>query len=261
MTWAWQNPVPSPHDHPPHPVAALIEHLDSVFRPLLLAVATFANLLPKHPHLAILTPAPVLMARLLLACTRLARAHARIASILQRVAEGTWQPPRPQAPRPTRTRSPSPYLPRRRGWLGHVTDHHVRGHARQLTHLLKDPGIQAILARAPAQARAAIARTLRGPARFLALDLPTNLQFHGPPRPPRARKPLLSPRRRRGGWAAERTDEGGSSTQPLTPQALLPTDRPIPKNVLAFARYNRRRFGKAADAPRQPTTQSFHIRN
>jgi hypothetical protein len=204
----------------------LIARLESVFRPLFLAIATFANLLPNTPHLAILTPAPVLMARLLLARTRLARAHARLAALLHRLAEGPWQPPRPHTPRATRKHPPSPYLPRRPGWLGHVTDHHVRAHASQLTHLLNDPGTQAILSRAPAQARATFARILRGPTRLLALDLPTQLQHAGPPRPPcrRIRRPV--PRQPKPG--------------------LLPTDHPIPKNVLAFARYNRRRFGKGA---------------
>ncbi|MCX7379637.1 MAG: hypothetical protein NTY94_23135 [Alphaproteobacteria bacterium] len=189
MTWAWHNPVPVAHDHPPHPGLDLIARLESVFRPLFLAIATFANLLPTSPHLAIPTPAPLLMARLLLARTRLARAHARIAALLHRLAEGTWQPPRPHTPRPARKRAPTPYLPRRQGWLGHVTNHHVRAHASQLTHLLADPGTQHILATAPPLARAAIARAPRGPARLLGIDLPSMLQSAGPPRPPRGRKP------------------------------------------------------------------------
>ena len=226
MTWAWHNPVPVAHDHPPHPAVSLIARLESAFRPLLLAIATFANLLPRHPHLAILTPAPVLIARLLLARTRLARAQARIAALLLHLAEGTWQPPRPHTQATTsRKRTPAPYLPRRRGWLGHVTDHHVRATASALTHLLNDPATADILSRAPAQARATMARLLRGPARLLALDLPNTLLFAGPPKPRRPRKPRPRPER---------------------PQGVLPTDRPIPKPVLAFARYNRRRFGKGA---------------
>jgi hypothetical protein len=209
MTWAWHNPVPVAHDHPPHPGLELIARLESVFAPLFQRITACTALLP------LLLP---------LACARLMRARARIAAILAAVAEGTWQAPRPRAPRPTpRKRTLSPYLPRRRGWLGHVTDHHVRAHASQLTHLLNDPGTQAILARAPATARAALIRALRGPTRLLGLDLPSQLQLAGPPRPPRIRKPRPRPER---------------------PQGVLPTDRPIPRNVLAFARYNRRRFGK-----------------
>ena len=240
MTWAWHNPVPVAHDHPPHPGLDLIARLESVFLPLLLRIAEFASRLPTLPHLALLTPAPLLLARILLARTRLARAHARIAALLHRLAEGTWQPPRPHTPRPSRKRATTPYLPRRKGWLGHVTDHHVRAHASQLTHLLNDPGTQSILSHAPAQARATIARILRGPTRLLALDLPNPLQFQGPPRPPRARKNLLSPRQSRG------EPEGGSPLRTTQPPGLLPTDRPIPRNALAFARYNRRRFGKGA---------------
>ena len=51
---------------------------------------------------------------------------------------------------------------------------------------------------------------------------------------------LLSPRRSRG------EPEGGSPLRTTKAGTLLPTDRPIPKNALAFARYNRRRFGKGA---------------
>jgi hypothetical protein len=99
--------------------------------------------------------------------------------------------------------------------------------ASQLNALLRDPGTEAILAHAPAQARASIARTLRGPARLLGLELPNQLQFQGPPRPPRRRSPRPRP-------------------SPSRPQGVLPTDHPIPRNVLAFSRYNRRRFGKGA---------------
>jgi hypothetical protein len=204
-------------------MGVLIERLESAFRPLILAIATFCALLPRHPHLAILTPAPILAARLNLACARLARAKARIVTLLLRLAEGTWQPPRPYSPPSTkRTRTPAPYLPRRRGWLGHVTDSEVRANASALTFLLNDPATADILARAPARARATMARYLQGPARLLALDLPNNLQFYGPPRPRRPRKPRPRPQR---------------------PQGVLPTDHPIPRNVQAFARHNRRRFG------------------
>ncbi len=237
MTWAWHNPVPVAHDHPPHPGLDLIARLDSVFAPLFQRIAACTALLP------LLLP---------LACARLMRARARITAILTAVAEGTWQAPRPNAGRgaaprgaATRTqrttprkRTPALYLPRRKGWLGHVTDHHVRAHASQLTHLLADPGTQAILARAPATARAALIRALRGPTRLLGLDLPSQLQLPGPPRPPRARKNLLSPRQSRG------EPEGGSPLRTTQAGGLLPTDHPIPRNALAFARYNRRRFGK-----------------
>jgi hypothetical protein len=154
------------------------------------------------------------------------RARARLLAILTALATGTWRAPRRRthAPR-ARKATPAPYLPRRRGWLGAVTDHHVRGHAAQIEAALNDPATQPLLAAAPASARAALIRTLRGPARLLALDLPPVLHFPGPPRPPRIRKPRPRPER---------------------PQGVLPTDRPIPRNVLAFSRYNRRRFGKGA---------------
>ncbi len=217
MTWAWQSPVPSPHDHPPHPMASLLERLESVLIPLLFRL----DLLTRH--------LPALRAlHLPLARARLARAHARIAAILRALTNGTWRAPRPHTPRPSRpTSAPAPYLPRRREFLLRVTgDAEIITAASQLNALLREPGTQHILAQAPATARAAIARTLRGPARLLGLELPNLLLFPGPPRPPRPRKPR-PPR------AAAR------------PQ-LLPTDLPIPRNVLAFARHNRRRFGKGA---------------
>ncbi len=218
MTWAWHNPFPVAHDQPPHPVADLIARLESVLLPLLFRLDALARALP--PLRALYLP---------LARTRLARAHTRITSILRALLEGTWRAPRPHTPRPNRKPGkPSPYLPRRREFLVQAAaDPEVTIAASQLNALLRDPGTQAILARAPAQARAAIARTLRGPARLLGLELPNHLQFHGPPRPPRPRKPRPRP-------------------APQRPQGVLPTDRPIPRNVLAFSRYNRRRFGKGA---------------
>jgi hypothetical protein len=197
---------------------AIAERLESVLLPLLFRL----DLLARH--------LPALRARYLpLARARLHRAHARIASILRHLTEGTWRAPRPHTPRPARPKSAStPYLPRRREWLVRAAaDPEVTIAASRLNALLREPGTEAILARAPAQARAAIARTLRGPARLLGLELPNQLQFPGPPRPPRIRKPRPRP-------------------APSRPQGVLPTDRPIPRSVLAFSRYNRRRFGKGA---------------
>ena len=201
----------APYDLPPHPLRQLALVLGLAFWSLLQAAAI------HEPRLAPYLP---------LALRRLMRARARLLAILTSLADGTWRTPRHRTPAPRqRPATPTPYLPRRHGWLGAVTDHHVRGHAAQLTTLLNDPATTRILATAPPCARAAAIRTLRGPARLLALDLPDILQLPGPPRPPRIRKPRPRPER---------------------PQGVLPTDRPIPRNVLAFARYNRRRFGKGA---------------
>lgn len=203
----------APYDQPPHPLAQLALVLGLALWSLLQRIA------PHEPRLAQYLP---------LAARRLLRARARLIAILTALAQGTWRTPRRRTPTPrTRQATPKPYLPRRRGWLCAVTDHHVRGHAAQIEATLNHPATQPLLAAAPASARAALIRTLRGPVRLLALDLPPALQFPGPPRPPRIRKPRPRP----------------LSTRP---QGVLPTDRPIPKNVLAFARYNRRRFGKGA---------------
>jgi hypothetical protein len=200
-------------------MASLLARLESVLIPLLFRLDLLARHLPALRAL-----------HLPLARARLARAHARIAAILRALTEGTWRAPRPHTPRPGTPRPKStraPYLPRRCEFLLRVTaDAEIITAASQLNALLRDPGTQHILAQAPATARAAIARALRGPARLLGLELPNLLLFPGPPRPPRPRKPR-PPR------AASR------------PQ-LLPTDLPIPKHVLAFARHNQRRFGKGA---------------
>ena len=231
MTWAWQSPVPTPHDQPPHPLVALRERLDSVFLALLY----------RLPLLTRLAPIFIPLAR-----RRLQRAHARIVTILHRLTQGTWRAPRPHTPRlassdPTRPKSaPSPYLPRRREFLLRATaDAEIITAASQLNALLREPGTQHLLARAPATARAAIARALRGPARLLGLELPNLLLFPGPPRPPRPRRNRPSPRTRGGS-----TEGGVAANAPA--RGLLPTDHPIPRNVLAFARHNRRRFGKGA---------------
>ena len=54
MTWAWHNPVPVAHDHPPHPGLDLIARLESVFLPLLLRIATTPALL-SYPLFSILS--------------------------------------------------------------------------------------------------------------------------------------------------------------------------------------------------------------
>jgi hypothetical protein len=232
MTWAWQSPVPTPHDHPPHPMASLLARLESVLLPLLFRLDLLARHLPAIRAL-----------HLPLARTRLARAHARIASILRALTEGTWRAPRPQVPRPGTPRPNSaraPYLPRRREFLLRATaDAEVITAASQLNALLREPGTQHLLAQAPATARAAIAKALRGPAHLLGLELPNLLLFPGPPRPPRPRRNRPSPRTRGGS-----TEGGVAANAPA--RGLLPTDLPIPRNVLAFTRHNRRRFGKGA---------------
>ncbi len=203
----------APYDQPPHPLRQLALVLGLAFWSLLQAAARHESRLAPHLPLAL---------------RRLMRARARLLAILTALADDTWRTPRHRAPAPRqRPATPTPYLPRRRGWLGAVTDHAVRAHAAQLTTLLNDPATTRTLAAAPPCARAAAIRTLRGPARLLALDLPDILQLPGPPRPPRIRPPRPRPPSPR-------------------PQGVLPTDRPIPCNVLAFARYNRRRFGKGA---------------
>jgi hypothetical protein len=204
---SYHAPFPVAHDHPPHPLRDLAQRLDAVWLPLLALVARLAHRLAQHAPLAAL---------------RLQRAHARLRSILERCAAGTYPARRRRVPAEAkRTPTPSPHLPRRRAWLAAALDHNARGLASQLTHLLADPATAAILARAPAHARAAFFRALVGPARLLGIDIPPQFQFPGPPRPLRRRVP-----------------------PPRAPRPTPPPAPPLPRNILRAARYFRQKFGR-----------------
>ena len=184
-----------------HPALDLAHRLDAIFFSLLHHIAA-----AFRPLGGFAQPA----------WTRVSRASQRLRAILRRIAAGTFPPPRraptnPDAPK--RQGGPrAPYLPRRRGWLGHLAGYQARNLTSQLNHLLADPQTHATLAAAPPHARAAFARALATTARLLALDLPPLLQppiRAKPNRPTRAKPPR-------------------PSLPPLFP--------PIPPNILAAAR-------------------------
>ena len=149
---------------------------------------------------------------LLLAWTRLGRAATRFQSLFTRWQSGTLPAPiKPRAGQPRAARA-RPYFPAGRAWLAGSTDHHVRGRASQLEHLLAHPDMLAFLAAAPQAGR-----ILRPLCHMLGIDPPAMLRL--PPRPVCVRpKPPRAAR--------------------LAPQPLA---RPLPAYVRAAVRAWRKR--------------------
>ena len=127
----------------------------------------------------------------------------RFAALVARVRAGLVRKPsttvRPTAaPRP---RPPGQVLPRRRGWLLSVIPGAI-AYASQLSHLLAQPDMAELIARAPT-----LGRLIRPLARMLAMDLPAALQRPPPPRRPRPKVEKPKPR-------PERTDYALPSRRP-----------------------------------------------
>ena len=135
-----------------------------------------------------------------LAYDRIGRAATRFHSLFTRWQTNTLPTPRTR-PAQSRQRAPKPYFPAGRAWLAGSTDHHVRGHASQLEHLLNHPDMPAFLTAAPQAGR-----ILRPLCHMLGIHMPPPL--------------LLSPRPPRG------EPEGGSPPPPQTPQTQTPTPPP-----------------------------------
>jgi hypothetical protein len=155
---------------------------------------------------------------------RLIRAYRRLTGILAHLAAGTFPKPRPPRAQARQGGAPAPYIPRRRGWLAQFGGHQACGYASQFQTLLDAPATQAVLAAAPAHARAAFARALTTPARLLALTLPPILTPAGPPPPPKTAPPRTRP-----------------PPPPRTPRA--PLFPPLQDYVRAAARALKPRFG------------------
>ena len=119
---------------------------------------------------------------------RFARASRRLATLLARLANGTFRAHKHTPKSGTKGGPPPINLPRRRAWLVVKLGYHVAGFGSQLEHLLHDPQTQATLAAAPPEALKSLARTLRPLCRLLGTALPPILQPPpSPPRPPRAK--------------------------------------------------------------------------
>ena len=122
---------------------------------------------------------------------RIAGASRRLATILARLADGTFRH-RPHTQKPGTKGGPPPvYIPHRRAWLVVKLGYHIAAYTSHLEHLLRAPETQTLLATAPPEALKSLGRTLRPVARLLGVDLPPELQL--PPKPPRP-KPIKPPR-------------------------------------------------------------------
>ena len=135
---------------------------------------------------------------LLCAWTRIGRAASRFQALFTR-----WQSNTLPTPRPTRAACPAgaqqkPYFPAGRAWLAGTTDHHVRGHASQLQHLLDHHDMPAFLAAAPQAGR-----ILRPLCHMLGITMPAVLLPRSrakasrpkPAKPPRPKPAPLPPLR------------------------------------------------------------------
>ena len=106
---------------------------------------------------------------------RIAGASRRIATLLARLAEGTFRP-RAHTPKPGAKGGPPPInLPRRHAWLVEKLGYHVAAYASHLEFLLRDPQTLATIAAAPPEALKSLGRTLRPIARLLGVTLPPAL--------------------------------------------------------------------------------------
>jgi len=192
----------------PHPVAEVARCLDAIlFSFLALIAARFVLLGP------LLTPV----------WTRVSRTRQRLLRLLARIAAGHLpRPPRPPGAPPRGSGTSIPFPNRRHGWLAMMLDHNARNYASQLSHLLHTPGVAEIIAASPGAAR-----TLRPLCRMLGVDLP--LPLRPPPRPPAPQRPPPA-----------------VAAPPPPPAPSGTPERPIPRNILAAARYWRRRFPKIA---------------
>ena len=138
---------------------------------------------------------------------RIAGAARRLATLLARLAAGTFRH-RPHAAKPgTKGGPPAIHLPQGRAWLVAKLGYHVAAYASHLDFLLRDPATQTLLATAPPAALKSLGRTLRPVARLLGVDLPPAL--------------LLSPRSRAGAGG------GLLPRQPKPPRPKLPPLLPL----------------------------------
>ena len=196
-------PTAPPDLFGPHPVAEVARCLDAILFPFLALIAARFILLGP-----IMTPV----------WTRISRTRQRLLRLLTRIAAGHPQrAPRTLGAAPRRSGVSVPFPNRRHGWLAIMLDHNARNYASQLNHLLHTPGVAEIIAASPGATR-----TLRPLCRMLGVDLPAPLRPPArPPAPPRPRPP---------------------KPVPVAPPVPTGTpDRPIPRNILAAARYWRRR--------------------
>ena len=159
----------------------------------------------------------------LIASNRIGRAARRFQALFAR-----WQANTLPTPRQTRAarKTPSaakPHFPAGRAWLAGATDHHVRGRASQLQHLLARPDMAEFLAAAPQAGR-----ILRPLCHMLGVTMPAAL--------------LLSPRETAGAGGAPRRAQRPKKPKPVPLPPLLPLypqRRPRPWPFMVMLRKTR----------------------
>ena len=154
---------------------------------------------------------------LVLAYYRIGRAAQRFQFLFARWQANTLPTPRPSRAGKPRKSCAKPGFPTGRAWLA-ANRHDVCGFASQLQHLFSHPDLPAFLVAAPQAGR-----ILRPLCHMLGIEPPPGATL--PPRPPRPRKPRPAP------------------APPPAPDPNATPDRPIPRRVLAAARYWRARGG------------------
>ena len=131
-----------------------------------------------------LGPTPVAV----LILNRISRANQRVQRLMARLANGTWQAPKPRAPRPKpaakEARPKPPYISQSRGWIGQRYGYFIRGYFSQLEHALTKPETLALLAELPPEALKSLGRTLRPVCHIFGITPPDCLRL-----PKRVRKP------------------------------------------------------------------------
>ncbi len=189
------NILPAPPTSPPdapHPAAEFATALDTILASTLLMIAAQFRLLGAFTL-------PI--------WTRFSRARVRLARLLAKLAAGTWRPSPPRAADPNRKHgAPAPYSPRGRLRLIRKAGYHAAAFGSQLSFLLQNPNTQTLLATAPPEALAAMARTLRPLCHLLGVEVPPALR--PAPRPP------------------QEPEGGPSPTKPSKPKPAKPTPEP-----------------------------------
>ena len=212
------NTAPAPPANAPdapHPASEFAATLDTIFASFLLVIAAQFRVLGLFTHVI---------------WNRFSHARVRLARLLAQLAAGTWRPARPRAPRSGQRGGPRPpYSPQGHLWLIRKAGYYAAGHGAQLNHLLHSPQTQALLATAPPEALASMARTLRPLCHLLGITLPAPL--------------LLSPR-------ARREPEGGQPARAKPQPTPKPKPAPLPK-LLPLYPQRRPRLILYPDPPRK----------
>ena len=158
-----------------------------------------------------------------LAYDRIGRAATRFQALFTRWQTNTLLTPR-TSPAQSRQSTPKPYFPAGHGWLAGSTDHHVRGRASQLEHLIASPDMAEFLTQVPRAGR-----ILRPLCQMLGITMPAALLLLPSPRSrgePEGRQPHPKP-----------TKPKREKPPPLLP--LYPQRRPRPMPFMDAIRKSR----------------------